>query len=151
MGRRHITSFSRSGKRDNIVVFGIPGSMAYSLPVELARHMQGVPFQTAPASGLTTVRSAYWLGKWKQDQLKPWAVLVLVELRSVAAKHIAFQASSWFRADCIRPDEDLTPLQMQQRKGLSADFQCLKARGYKPFFKGSHFEVPGWPSYSQVC
>ena len=31
---------------------------------------------------------------------------------------------------------NLTPQQMQQRKGLSTDFQCLKARGYKPFFSG---------------
>ena len=65
--------------------------MAYTLPAELARHMHGVLFQTAPASGLTAVRSAYQLGKWKQDQLKPRAVLV--ELTSVAAKHTAFQAS----------------------------------------------------------
>ena len=40
----------------------------HSLPAELARHVQGVLFQIAPASGLTTVRSAYWLGKWKQAQ-----------------------------------------------------------------------------------
>ena len=25
---------------------------------------------------------------------------------------------------------------MKQRRGLSSDFQCLKARGYKPFFRG---------------
>ena len=65
-----------------------------------------------------------------QGQLKPRAVLV--ELMSVGAKHTAFQASSRLRAARIRLDEDLTPQQMQQRKGLSTDFQCLKARGYKP-------------------
>ena len=80
------------------------------------------------------MRSAYRLGKWKQDQLKPRAVLV--ELISVAAKHTAFQASSRLRAARIRLDEDLTPQQMKQRTGLSTDFQCLKARGYKPFFRG---------------
>ena len=85
------------------------------------------------------MRSAYRLGKLKQDQqdrlqLKPRAMLV--ELTSVAAKHTAFQASSRLRAARIRLDEDLTPQQMQQRRGLSAGFQCLKARGYKPFFGG---------------
>ena len=48
--------------------------MTYSLPAELARYMQGVLFQAAPASELTTVRSAYRLGKWKQGQLKPRGV-----------------------------------------------------------------------------
>ena len=108
--------------------------MAYSLPAQLARHMQGVLFQTDPASELTVVRSAYRLGKWRQSQPKPRAVLV--ELISVAAKHTAFQASSRLRASKIRLDEDLTPQQLKQRRGLSTDFQCLKARGYKPFFRG---------------
>ncbi|DBA99955.1 TPA: hypothetical protein ACH3X1_013831 [Trebouxia sp. C0004] len=36
----------------------------------------------------------------------------------------------------MRLDEDLTPQQMKTRRGSSTDFQCLKARGYKPFFKG---------------
>ncbi len=83
---------------------------------------------------LTKVRSAFRLGKWKQDQGKPRAVLV--ELLSVAAKHTAFQASKRLRAMKVRLDEDLTPQQMKTRRGLSTDFQCLKARGYKPFFRG---------------
>ena len=47
------------------------------------------------------------------------------------------QASSRLRAARIRLDEDLTPQQVSQRKGLSTDFQCLKARGYKPVFRGA--------------
>lgn len=70
-----------------------------------------------------------------QDQLKPRAVLVELTLVTVAAKHTAFQASCRLRADRIRLDEDFSPQQVQQRKGLSTNFQCLKARGYKPFFK----------------
>ncbi|DBB03780.1 TPA: hypothetical protein ACH3X3_011085 [Trebouxia sp. C0006] len=34
-------------------------------------------------------------------------------------------------------DEDLTPQEMQQRKGLSSDFLGLKVRGFKPFFRGT--------------
>ena len=57
----------------------------------------------------------------------------------------AFQTSSRLRADCIRLDEDLTPQQTQQRRGLSADFQCLKARGYKPFFRGATLKYQDGP------
>jgi len=124
----------RHSKRNNLVVFGVPESMALSTPAALARHMQGLFFQTATGSDLTLVRSAFRLGKWRQDQSKPRAVLV--ELLSVAAKHTAFQASKRLRAMKVRLDEDLTPLQMKTRRGLSTDFQCLKARGYKPFFRG---------------
>ncbi len=59
-----------------------------------------------------------------------------MELLSVAAKHTAFQASKRLRAMKVRLDEDLTPQQMKTRRGLSTDFQWLKARGYKPFFRG---------------
>ena len=34
---------------------------------------------------------------------------------------------------------------MQQRKGLSTDFQCLKARGYKPFFRGATLKYRDGP------
>ena len=133
----------RHSKRNNLVVFGVPESNAYSLPAKLACHMQRVLFQAASTSELTTVRSAYRLGKWKQDQVKPRAVLV--ELISVAAKHAAFQASSRLRASRTCLDEDLTPQQMKERRGLSTDFQCLKARGYKPFFRGATLKYRDGP------
>ena len=81
------------------------------------------------------VSCAYRLSKWKAAQKKPRAVLV--ELTTVSAKHRAFKASSRLRASHIRLDEDLTPQQMQQRKGLSSDFLGLKVRGFKPFFRGT--------------
>ena len=62
---------------------------------------------------------------------------MLVELVAVSAKHRAFQASKRLRAARIRLDDDLTPQQMQQRRGLSSDFLCLKTRGFKPFFRGT--------------
>ena len=120
-------------KRNKWVVFGVPESMALNTPAALACHMQGLPFRRT-GSELTKVRSAFRLGKWKQDQGKPRAVLV--ELLSVAAKHTAFQASKRLGAMKVRLDEDLTPQQMKTRRGLSTDFQCLKAGGYKPFFRG---------------
>ncbi|DBA96468.1 TPA: hypothetical protein ACH3X1_015356 [Trebouxia sp. C0004] len=108
--------------------------MALNTPAALAHHIHGMLFQTATSSELTMVRSAFWLGKSRQDQSKPRAVLV--ELISVAAKHTAFRASKRLRDLKIRLDKDLTPQQMKTRRGLYTDFQCLKARVYKPFFRG---------------
>ncbi|DBA69291.1 TPA: hypothetical protein ACH3X2_004128 [Trebouxia sp. C0005] len=123
----------RDFKRNNLIVFGVPESAALQTPAALGRHLQGLLFLPTTASELSQVRSAFRLGKPKQDQSKPCAVLV--ELLSVAAKHMAFQASSKLRAISIRLDKDLTPQQMKQRKNMSVDFQCLKARSYKPFFR----------------
>ena len=124
----------RHSKRNNLVVFGVLESMALNTLATLAHHVQGLFFQIGRDSELTLVRSAYRLGRWKQDQTKPRAILV--ELLSVAAEHTAFQSSSRLRGMKIRLDEDLTPQQMKQRRDLSPDFQLLKARGYKPFFRG---------------
>ena len=131
---QRVEHLHRHCKRNNLVVFGVPESVALNTPAALARHVQGLFFQTGPNSELTLVRSAYRLGKGKQDQSKPRAILV--ELLSVAAKHTAFKSSSRLRGMKIRLNEDLTPQQMTQRRGLSPDFQLLKARGYKPFFRG---------------
>ncbi|DBA87720.1 TPA: hypothetical protein ACH3X1_004723 [Trebouxia sp. C0004] len=80
------------------------------------------------------VRTAFRLGKWRQDQSKPRAALV--ELLSVAAQHTAFQASKRLRDVKIRLDENLTPQQMETQRGLSTDFQCLKVTS--PFSEVLH-------------
>ncbi|DBA91558.1 TPA: hypothetical protein ACH3X1_003178 [Trebouxia sp. C0004] len=63
----------RHSKRNNLVVFGVPESMALNSPAALACHMQGLLFQTPTGAGLT-------------------------KLLSVAAKHTAFHASKRLRA-----------------------------------------------------
>ncbi len=105
-------------------------------PEALAAHLQSLLFEDAPSSAAPLVSCAYRLGNWKAAQKKPRAVLV--ELTTVSAKHRAFKASSRLRASRIRlSDEDLTPQQMQQRKGLSTDFLGVKIRGFKPLFRGT--------------
>ena len=125
----------RYSKRRNLVVFGVAESSAYTTPGALAAHLQDLLFEGSPSSTSFLVGCAYRLGKWKSAQKKPRAVLV--ELTSVSAKHRAFQASKRLRATHIRLDDDLSPQQMQQRRGLSSDFLCLKTRGFKPFFRGT--------------
>ena len=39
-----------------------------------------------------------------------------------------------------RVDDDLTRLQQQQRQDLDGDFKILKAKGCKPFFRGSQLK-----------
>ena len=125
----------RYSKRQNLVVFGIAESSACASPEALTAHVQSLLFEGLPSSAAPLVSCAYRLGKWKAAQTKPRAVLV--ELTTVSAKHRAFKASSRLRANRIRLDEDLTPQQMRQRKGLSSDFLGLKVRGFKPFFRGT--------------
>ncbi|DBA82162.1 TPA: hypothetical protein ACH3X1_007149 [Trebouxia sp. C0004] len=124
----------RYSKRRNLVVFGIAEGSACATPEALAAHLQSLMFEDAPSSAAPLVSCACRLGKWKAAQRKSRAVLV--ELTTVSAKHRALKASSRLRASRIRLDEDLTPQQMQQRKGLSTDFLGLKIRGFKPFFRG---------------
>ena len=112
--------------------------MTYSLPTELARHLQGVLFQAAPASELTTVRSAYCLGKWKEGRLKPRAVLVV--LMSVGAQHTT---SSQLRAARIRLDEDLTPRTDAAAQGPVHRLPVSEGQGLQAFLHGGDPEVQG--------
>ena len=125
----------RYSKRQNLVVFGVAESSACTTPEALAAHLHSLLFGDVPSSAAPLVSCAYRSGKWKAAQKKPRAILV--ELTTVSAKHRAFKASSRLRASHVRLDEDLTPQQMQQRKGLSSDFLGLKLRGFKPFFRGT--------------
>ncbi len=123
----------------NLVVFGVPESMALNTPAALACHMQGLLFQTHTASELTKVRSAFRLGNWKQDQGKPRAVLV--ELLSVAAKHTALQASKRLRAVKVRLDEDLTPQQMKTRKGPIYRLSVAEGPWLQALFQRHYTEI----------
>lgn len=56
---------------------------------------------------------------------------------SLNAKHDFLRWSKDFRAVGVRLDDDLTRLQQQQRQALNDDFQLLKNKGCKPFFRGA--------------
>ena len=91
-----------------------------------------------PVDGELATLKLYWkviLSTCSNLELPKLDVLLL-DIKPHAADP-AFKASSRLRASHIRLDEDLTPQQMQQRKGLSSDFLGLKVRGFKPFFRGT--------------
>ena len=123
----------RSFKRQNILVVGVAESASLYTPSALTEHVSQLLSEGAPHK--VAVSTAFRLGKWRSDQKGPRAVLV--ELQAVADKHCAFKGSRHLREKKIRLDDNLTPQQMQQRRGLSSDFLCLKVRGYKPFFRGA--------------
>ncbi len=52
-------------------------------------------------------------------------------------KHKFLQLSKQLRQSGLRLDDCLTKQQQWERDTLSADFQALKGKGYKPFFRGS--------------
>ena len=63
-----------------------------------------------------------------------------VTFACVSEKHCFLQYSSDLRVEDIRIDDDLTRKQQQEREELSNDFVCLKAKGYRPYFRGSQLK-----------
>ena len=58
-------------------------------------------------------------------------------LCSEGDKHLFLQYNQQFKQAGFRTDDDLMRLQQQERRDLAADFQVLKTKGHKPFFRGS--------------
>ena len=56
---------------------------------------------------------------------------------SIEEKHKFLQLSKQLRESGLRLDDWLTERQQKERDTLDADFQALKGKGYKPFFRGS--------------
>ncbi len=52
-------------------------------------------------------------------------------------KHKFLQLSKLLRQSGLRLDDWLTQRQQKGRDTLNDDFQALKGKGYKPFFRGS--------------
>ena len=75
------------------------------------------------------------LGRFSPDNRKPRPVLI--GFPSIEDKHKFLQLSKQLRQSGLRLDDWLTERQQEERDTLSADFQALKGKGYKPFFRGS--------------
>ena len=75
------------------------------------------------------------LGRFSSHNRKPRPVLI--RFPSIEDKHEFLQLSKQLRQSGLRLDDWLTEQQQKERDTLSADFQALKGKGYKPFFRGS--------------
>ncbi len=74
-------------------------------------------------------------GRFSPDNRKPRPVLI--GFPSIEDKHKFLQLSKQLRQSGLRLDDWLAERQQEERDTLSADFQVLKGKGYKPFFRGS--------------
>ena len=63
-----------------------------------------------------------------------------IVFRSADVKHVFLSNTIAIRQSGVRIDDDLTRLQQQERQTLDSDFRQLKAKGYKPFFRGSQLK-----------
>ena len=52
-------------------------------------------------------------------------------------KHAFLKHAKHLKEVGFRYDDDLTRLQQKERQDLSADFNTLKTKGHKPFYRGS--------------
>ena len=75
------------------------------------------------------------MGRFAPNHRKPRPVLI--DFLSIEDKHKVLQLSKQMRQNGLRLDDWLTERQQQERGTLDADFQALKEKGYKPFFRGS--------------
>ena len=75
------------------------------------------------------------LGTYCPDQKRPRPIRIV--FGSVNDKHTFLKYAKHLKDVGLRYDDDLTRLQQQQRQDLSADFDTLKTKGHKAFYRGS--------------
>ncbi len=75
------------------------------------------------------------LGTYCPDQDRPRPIRVL--FKSMNDKHAFLKHAKHLKEVSLRYDDDLTRLQQKQRQDMSADFDTLKSKGHKPFYRGS--------------
>ena len=81
------------------------------------------------------VDSFHRLGRPSAKCSKPRPIRVC--FKTLDSKHEFLKLAKGLRSHGIRCDDDLTRLQQQEREQLSTDFNTLKSKGHKPFFRGS--------------
>ena len=65
---------------------------------------------------------------------------VVVRFDTVDEKHIFLKHAKQLKPAGINWDDYLTRHQQKERQALTADFQTLRGKGYKPFFRGSQLK-----------
>jgi len=85
------------------------------------------------------------MGRFSPSARKPRPVLI--EFFLLEEKHKLLKMSKQLRQNGLRLDDWLTELQQKGKCTLDAEFQTLKGKGYKPFFRG--INVP--PQRQGIC
>lgn len=75
------------------------------------------------------------LGTHCPDQKRPRPIRLI--FKSLDVKHTFLKHAKHLKEVSLRYDDDLTRLQQKERQHMSADFDTLKSKGHKPFYRGS--------------
>jgi hypothetical protein len=101
----------------------------------------GVPVELAGAHRLP----AKTLSRNYAVVAPPRPALLLLKFKSVEARSAVFRARAKLAGTAWGLDEDLTPLQQQQRKALQPQFLEARKAGKRPQWKGGELFVDGHP------
>ena len=75
------------------------------------------------------------LGRYCPDATRPRPVRL--KFGTLDGKHLFLKYAKVVRQAGLKADDDLTPLQQQERTLLEEDAETLRIKGYHPFFRGS--------------
>ena len=75
------------------------------------------------------------LGTFRPDQKRPRPIRV--HFKTLSDKHTFLKYAKHLKQVNLRYDDDLTRFQQKQRQDMAADFDTLKSKGHKPFYRGS--------------
>ncbi len=86
-----------------------------------------------PYEGLTWEQAR--LGTFRPDQERPRPIRIHFNL--LGDNHTFLKHAKHLKGVNLRYDDDLTRFQQRQRQDMAADFDTLKSKGHKPFYRGS--------------
>ncbi len=75
------------------------------------------------------------LGTFRPDQERPRPIRIY--FKSLTDKHTFLKHAKHLKEINLRYDDDLTRSQQRQRQDMAAEFDTLKSKGHKPFYRGS--------------
>ena len=134
---RKLEELDRLSRRSNLILYNLKEG------IELGQSAWTDGNEPLPEEVKQRISMCYQterLGRLSTDRSRP----LRIRFDTEDDKHRFLQYSAQCRKAGVRIDDDLTPLQQHDRKDLSDDFGVLKAKGHKPFFRGSELK-----SYSE--
>ena len=142
---QRLEQLDRANRSLNLVIYNVPekdpsikgGAAAFQA---CEGDMDAIPLLENITSGPEDLKDAHIerIGRVSAGIQK--ARPIRVTFHAMYQKHAFLAYTKDLRQAGIRVDDDLTRLQQQQRQDLDGDFKILKAKGCKPFFRGSQLK-----------
>lgn len=129
---RRIEELDRRSRQLNLIIYNLPEEREDPLRDvwELVdeKHRQEMCVDEVPRR----------MGGRSSNSTRPRPVRV--KFGTLRGKHLFLKYAKALRQAGFRVDDDLTRLQQDERRSLDADFNTLKSKGYRPFFRGSQLQ-----------